>query len=63
MTDTIDRRPEDLVARLRAEDDRIRRLTRRLTLLPVLVGMLVVAVAYWSVNGLAAPGRHRADQA
>jgi tetratricopeptide (TPR) repeat protein len=43
---------EDIAARLRAEDARTRRLTRRLTLLPVLVGALVAGVAYWSVNQL-----------
>jgi tetratricopeptide (TPR) repeat protein len=52
MTDTIERAPEDLVERLRAEDARIRRLTRRLAWLPVLVGVLVVAAAYWSVSSL-----------
>jgi tetratricopeptide (TPR) repeat protein len=52
MTDTMDRAGEDFVAHLRAEDARVRRLTRRLTLLPMLVGVLVVAVAYWSVNRL-----------
>ena len=44
MAHTTDRVPEDIVAHLRAEDARVRRLTRRLTLLPVLVGALVVAV-------------------
>ena len=52
MTEPTDRTIEDIAARLRAEDARTRRLTRRLTLLPVLVGVLVVAVAYWSVHRL-----------
>lgn len=53
MSETGDRAAEDFVARLREEDARVRRLTKRLTLLPVLVGVVVVAVAYWSVTRLA----------
>lgn len=62
MTQTIDRVPEDVVAHLRAEDARVRRLTRRLTLLPVLVGVLVVAVAYWSVHRLGSEAQSLREQ-